>query len=83
MSFLDTLCVCRSLAVAHSRRRHLRFAASWTLVNAHEVACISGIAAAVNLGAEYPHDLERDDFAFSQFQTVLSFPISKLVPPKS
>ncbi len=44
-------------------KRHTRFAAAWTLVNAHEVAVMSGIAAAVNLGAQYPKDLERDPFA--------------------
>ncbi|KAF2103939.1 FAD/NAD(P)-binding domain-containing protein [Rhizodiscina lignyota] len=49
-------------------RKHTRFAASWTLVNAHEVACISGIAAAVNLGATYPEDLERDSWAFLSFR---------------
>jgi predicted NAD/FAD-binding protein len=54
-------------------RRRTRFAASWTLVNAHEVACISGIAAAVNLGAIYPHDLERDKFAFLAFRLFYLF----------
>jgi hypothetical protein len=49
-------------------KRHTRYAASWTLVNAHEVACISGISAAVDLGAEYPADLERDRFAFLAFR---------------
>jgi hypothetical protein len=49
-------------------RKHTRYAASWTLVNAHEVACISGISAAVNLGADYPEDLERDKFAFLSFR---------------
>ena len=49
-------------------RRHTRFAASWTLVNAHEVAVLSGIAAAVDLGAEYPEDLENDKFAFLCFR---------------
>ena len=38
------------------------------MVNAHEVACMSGIAAAVNLGATYPEDLERDKFAFLAFR---------------
>lgn len=47
---------------------HTRFASAWTLVNAHEVAVISGIAAAVNLGAEYPADLERDPFSFLAFR---------------
>ncbi|KXJ88530.1 FAD dependent oxidoreductase [Microdochium bolleyi] len=45
-----------------------RFAGSWTLVNAHEVAIMSGIAAAVDLGAEYPEDLEHDKFAFLCFR---------------
>jgi hypothetical protein len=49
-------------------RRHTRFAAAWTLVNAHEVAVISGIAAAVDLGATYPEDLERDSFALLSFR---------------
>ncbi|KAI0405048.1 FAD dependent oxidoreductase [Xylaria palmicola] len=49
-------------------RRRTRFAAAWTLVNAHEVAVLSGIAAAVDLGAAYPEDLERDRFAFLCFR---------------
>lgn len=49
-------------------RRHTRFAAAWTLVNAHEVAVMSGIAAAVDLGAQYPEDLERDKFALLCFR---------------
>ncbi|KAL8947506.1 MAG: hypothetical protein Q9222_006225 [Ikaeria aurantiellina] len=35
------------------RNTHTTFAGSWTLVNMHEMACVSGIAAAVRLGAEY------------------------------
>jgi hypothetical protein len=49
-------------------RKHTRFAAAWTLINAHEVAVMSGIAAAVDLGAQYPMDLERDKFAFLSFR---------------
>ena len=49
-------------------KRHTRFAGSWTMVNAHEVAVMSGIGAAVDLGAEYPEDLERDKFAFLAFR---------------
>jgi hypothetical protein len=49
-------------------RKSTRFAAAWTLVNAHEVAVVSGIAAAVDLGAEYPADLERDRFALLVFR---------------
>jgi hypothetical protein len=46
-------------------------------VNAHEVACISGIAAALNLGAEYPHELERDRFAFLSFRLYYLFQYRK------
>jgi hypothetical protein len=49
-------------------RRRVRFAGAWTLVNAHEVAVMSGIAAAVDLGAEYPADLQRDRFALLCFR---------------
>ncbi|KAI1766924.1 FAD/NAD(P)-binding domain-containing protein [Hypoxylon sp. FL1150] len=49
-------------------KNHTRYAAAWTLVNAHEVAVMSGIAAAVDLGAEYPEDLESDRFAFLCFR---------------
>lgn len=49
-------------------KNHTRYAAAWTLVNAHEVAVMSGIAAAVDLGAEYPEDLENDRFAFLCFR---------------
>lgn len=49
-------------------RRHTRFAAAWTLLNAHEVAVLSGIAAAVDLGADYPADLARDKFALLIFR---------------
>jgi hypothetical protein len=34
-------------------RRGTLFAGSWTLVNMHEVACVSGVAAAWRLGAAY------------------------------
>lgn len=49
-------------------RKHTRFAAAWTIINAHEVAVMSGIAAAVDLGANYPEDLERDKFALLSFR---------------
>ncbi|KAI8959349.1 FAD/NAD(P)-binding domain-containing protein [Daldinia sp. FL1419] len=49
-------------------KNHTRYAAAWTLVNAHETAVMSGIAAAVDLGAEYPEDLEHDKFAFLCFR---------------
>lgn len=50
-------------------RRRTRFAGSWTVVNAHETAVLSGIAAAVDLGAGYPGDLEEGDgFALMCFR---------------
>ncbi|KAG0153958.1 hypothetical protein PDIDSM_1337 [Penicillium digitatum] len=41
------------------------YAGSWTMVNMHEIACISGIAAAYQLGAAYDafDDLAEDFFA--------------------
>jgi hypothetical protein len=44
------------------------FAGAWTLVNMHEIACISGIAAAYRLGATYE---EFDDFATGLFSKYL------------
>lgn len=43
---------------------HTQFIGSWTLVNMHEVACVSGIAAACALGAEYvrPDEFGEDFF---------------------
>ncbi|KZF21293.1 flavin-containing amine oxidasedehydrogenase-like protein [Xylona heveae TC161] len=47
---------------------HTFYAGSWTLVNMHELACVSGIAAAYRLGAEY----ERfDEFAETFFANYL------------
>jgi hypothetical protein len=54
-------------------KRRTRFASSWTLVNAHETAVISGVAAAVSLGATYPEDLERDRWAFLCFRLYYLF----------
>ena len=44
------------------------FAGSWTLVNMHEMACVSGIAAAYRLGAHYE---VFDDFAEDLVQKYL------------
>lgn len=43
---------------------HTQFIGSWTLVNMHEVACVSGIAAACALGADYvrPDEFGEDFF---------------------
>jgi predicted NAD/FAD-binding protein len=51
-------------------RRHTTFAGSWTLANTHEVATISGFAAAHRLGADYP--LADDALARDQFETYMS-----------
>ena len=51
--------------------RHIHYAAAWTLVNAHELACISGMAAAYRLGASYPKELEEDAFALMCFRLYL------------
>ncbi len=45
------------------------YAGAWTLVNTHEVAVMSGLAAAHRLGAEYPFG--DDALATSQFDTFL------------
>lgn len=44
------------------------FAGSWTLVNMHELACVSGIAVAYRLGADY---VKFDDFAETFFSNYL------------
>ncbi|KAJ9109518.1 hypothetical protein QFC20_003262 [Naganishia adeliensis] len=41
-------------------KRHTHYAAAWTLVNAHELAVISGMAAAYALGASYPKELAEE-----------------------
>jgi len=51
-------------------RQRTYYAGSWTLANTHEVATISGFAAAHRLGANYP--LPHDQLAAEQFQTYLS-----------
>ncbi|EIN12852.1 FAD/NAD(P)-binding domain-containing protein [Punctularia strigosozonata HHB-11173 SS5] len=51
--------------------RSTRYAAAWTLVNAHELAVISGMAAAYQLGADYPADLDQDSFARMCFRLYL------------
>ncbi|KAK7409025.1 hypothetical protein QQX98_008786 [Neonectria punicea] len=44
------------------------FAGSWTLVNMHELACVSGIAAAYRLGGDY---IKFDEFAEDFFSKYL------------
>ncbi|GAA6061571.1 hypothetical protein JCM10212_001103, partial [Sporobolomyces blumeae] len=56
------------LSWLQSRKRHTHFAGAWTLMNAHEVAMMSGLAAAAALGAGYPVELERDQWATTSFE---------------
>ncbi len=49
--------------------RRTVFCGSWTMVNTHEAATISGFAAAYRLGADYP--FEKQGFAYRQFQLYL------------
>lgn len=51
--------------------KRTRFAGAWTLVNAHELAIISGMAAAYSLGAAYPKDLVEDQWARRCFRLYL------------
>lgn len=41
-------------------RRGCYFTGSWTVVNMHEMAIVSGIASAIQIGAEYPQKLQED-----------------------
>eukprot|EP00002_Diphylleia_rotans_P030393 TRINITY_DN623_c0_g3_i3.p1 TRINITY_DN623_c0_g3~~TRINITY_DN623_c0_g3_i3.p1 ORF type:complete len:472 (-),score=89.25 TRINITY_DN623_c0_g3_i3:142-1557(-) len=52
-------------------KRHTFFCGSYTLVNTHEIAIISGLAAAFRLGAPYPFD--HDHLAAKQFNTYLRY----------
>jgi len=51
--------------------KHTTFAGAWTLVNAHELAIISGQAAAYKLGADYQKELYENDFARLCFRLYL------------
>ena len=55
------------------------FAGSWTLVNMHEMACVSGIAAAWRLGAEYE---VFDEFAENLLQKYLLLSHGKVYKSK-
>ncbi|GAA5827940.1 hypothetical protein JCM5353_007750 [Sporobolomyces roseus] len=60
------------LSLLQSHDRHTHFAGAWALVNAHEAAVVSGLAAAYALGAGYPEELAQDEFAKKCFQGYLS-----------
>lgn len=51
-------------------RERTYYAGSYTFVNTHEIACISGLAAAYRIGAPYPFG--DDELAALQFDTYLS-----------
>lgn len=61
---------------------HTTFAGAWTLVNAHELAVISGIAAAYKLGADYPEELYQNDFAKLCFRLYLLLAHGKVLSKK-
>lgn len=50
-------------------QKHTWYCGSYTLINTHEIAIISGFAAACRLGAEYP--FPDDDLARKQFEQYL------------
>ena len=52
-----------------SSRRRTLFAGSWMLVNMHEVAVLSGFAAAYQLGADYPFPWDKK--ALGSFYAIL------------
>ncbi|GAA6012558.1 hypothetical protein JCM11491_005433 [Sporobolomyces phaffii] len=60
------------LALIQSHKRHTHYAGAWSLVNAHEVAVVSGLAAAYALGAGYPAELARDPWAHASFEGYLA-----------
>ncbi|GAA5918300.1 hypothetical protein JCM1841_002157 [Sporobolomyces salmonicolor] len=70
-SWTHYLFVVPLMAFLNRSRTRTRYAAAWTLVNAHELAIISGLAAAYSLGAEYPPELEEDAFALLCFRLYL------------
>ncbi|GAA5914445.1 hypothetical protein JCM5296_002141 [Sporobolomyces johnsonii] len=70
-SWTHYLLVVPLMSLLNSSRTRTRYAAAWTLVNAHELAIISGLAAAYSLGADYPQELEEDAFALLCFRLYL------------
>ena len=61
-------------------RQHTYFCGSWTLINTHEIATISGLAAAARLGAPYP--FAHDKLAVQQFDQYLAVIHGKRRPEK-
>ena len=65
------------LSLLQSHKRHTHFAGAWATLNCHEIAMISGLAAAYSLGARYPQELENDAWAKKTFQGYLSIAYRK------
>ncbi|GAA5950031.1 hypothetical protein JCM3765_004170 [Sporobolomyces pararoseus] len=65
------------LSLLQSHKRHTHFAGAWSTVNCHEIAMISGLAAAYSLGAGYPQELENDPWAKKTFEGYLSIAYRK------
>ncbi|CAF4600680.1 unnamed protein product [Rotaria sp. Silwood1] len=54
---------------------NILYAGAYTMLNTHEIACISGLAAAHELGASYP--FEKDSLAVKQFDLYMNFVYGK------
>lgn len=50
---------------------HYIYAGAYTMFNTHEIACVSGLAAAHRLGAPYP--FEKDPLAVKQFDLYMNY----------
>jgi predicted NAD/FAD-binding protein len=66
--FLFTVPLMRFVQNEHRQRL---FAGAYTMFNTHEIACISGLAAAHRLGATYP--FEYDSLAVKQFDLYMNY----------
>ena len=66
--FLFTVPLMRFVQREHA---HTLFAGAYTMFNTHEIACVSGLAAAHQLGAPYP--FEHDALAVKQFDLYMNY----------
>ncbi|UJR08567.1 hypothetical protein I4U23_012826 [Adineta vaga] len=70
--FLFTVPLMRFIQQDNQR---ILFAGAYTMFNTHEIACISGLAVAHQLGATYPFD--KDPLAVKQFDLYLNYVYGK------
>ncbi|CAF4654375.1 unnamed protein product, partial [Rotaria sp. Silwood2] len=70
--FLFTVPLIRFIQEENS---NILYAGAYTMFNTHEIACISGLAAAHELGATYP--FEKDPLAVKQFDLYMNFVYGK------